>query len=182
MKNKAVFLDRDKTLLIPKDDNFIYRVGDFNIPPTFLESLLILNKSEYLLFMVTNQGRVAKGYLSEDDVRSVHEHIDRTFLEYGIRFSEYAYCPHNPVGDIEPYNVVCTCRKPKPGLFRKIIDSYDVDVSRSWMIGDTERDMKAGKSCGLRTILVRTGDYHYAENADFVENDLSYAVKRIIGG
>ncbi len=182
MKNKAVFLDRDKTLLIPNNNNFIYRVGDFHIPPEFIESLSLVSRKGYLLFLVTNQGRVAKGYLSEDDVRSVHEHIDKVFHGHGVKFSEYAYCPHNPVGNIEPYNVVCGCRKPKSGLFKKIIDKYNVDVRVSWMIGDTERDMKAGRSCGLKTVLVRTGDFHFSESADYVENDLSSAVTRIIKG
>lgn len=180
MNNKAVFLDRDKTLLIPKKNNYIYRVGDFNIPEEYIESLSVLSKREYQLFIVTNQGRIAKGYLTEKDVISVHNHIEETFRRHGFSFMDYAYCPHNPVGNIAPYNVVCSCRKPKPGLFRKIIEKHRVDVSRSWMIGDTERDMKAGKLCGLKTILVKTGDFDYAESADFVDEDLAFAVKRIL--
>lgn len=180
MKNKAIFFDRDKTLLIPNHDNFIYRVGDFHIPDAFISSLSALNTAEYLLFLVTNQGRVAKGYLSEDDVRGVHKYMEEVLSKKGIGFSEYAYCPHNPVGEVEPYNVVCSCRKPKPGLFKRLIADYKIDVSRSWMVGDTDRDMVAGKSCGLKTILVKTGDYDYADSADYVEDDLTGAVNRIL--
>ena len=129
---------------------------------------------------MTNQGRVAKGYMTEEDVREVHQHINDQFKEHGFQIEEFAYCPHNPLGEIYPYNVICSCRKPKNGMIKKILGKYDIDSSRSWMVGDTDRDMIAGKMTGLKTILVRTGIISDSDRADFVTDNLVEAVEKII--
>lgn len=180
MLNKAVFFDRDKTIILPNEDNYIYRVGDFYIPDEFTNALKELYDRGFKLFVVTNQGRVAKGYLTERDIERVHEYMNSYFKEHKFHFEEFAYCPHNPMGNVHPYNVVCSCRKPKSGMIKKMIDKHKVDRSKSWMVGDTDRDMIAGAMARLRTILVKTGITQNSENADFVVDDLVVAVKRII--
>ncbi len=181
MKNKAVFFDRDKTIILPNNNNYIYRVGDFYIPDEYIEALKNLNESGYMLFVVTNQGRVAKGYLTEQDVHDVHNYLDQFFKENGIEFKEFAYCPHNPDGNVEPYNIVCSCRKPKSEMIEQLIDKYQIDAYCSWMIGDSKKDIIAGNSSGLKTILVETGYFNSFDEADFVEKDISFAAKRILG-
>lgn len=180
MKNKAVFFDRDKTIILPNNNNYIYRVGDFYIPNEYVKALKNLNDSGYKLFVVTNQGRVAKGYLTERDVNNVHEYLDDFFGQHGIEFKEFLYCPHNPEGNVEPYNVVCTCRKPQPEMLETLISKYKVDTTRSWMIGDSKKDVVAGNSAGLKTILVQTGYFSSFSEADYVEKDIKYAIKRIL--
>ncbi|MGI9535172.1 MAG: D-glycero-alpha-D-manno-heptose-1,7-bisphosphate 7-phosphatase [Thermodesulfobacteriota bacterium] len=180
MSSKAVFFDRDKTIIIPNENNYIYRVGDFYIPEEFTKALKSLYEKGYKLFVVTNQGRIAKGYMTEKDVMDVHEYINDHFKEHGFHIEKFAYCPHDPIGDVYPYNVVCSCRKPKNGMIKMIIEENDIDISLSWMVGDTERDVIAGNMTGLRTILVRTGIRHDSENADFVADDLVGAVAKII--
>ena len=180
MLNKAVFLDRDKTIILPKGDNYIYRIGDFHLPENYIIALKELYDNGYKLFVVTNQGRVAKGYLTEEDVTELHDYLNDIYLENGFEIEEFAYCPHNPMGHVAPYNVVCRCRKPKQGMFHDLIKRYDIDVANSWMVGDTERDIVAGNLCGLKTILLRTGYLIGAEDADYIEDDIVYAVKRIL--
>ena len=180
MPNKAVFFDRDKTIIMPNADNYIYRVGDFYILEKFTNALKKLYDSGFKLFVVTNQGRIAKGYMTEEDVKEVHEYINNHFKEREFRFEEFVYCPHNPMGHVHPYNVVCACRKPKNGMIKRIIDKHNIDKSKSWMVGDTERDVVAGNMTNLRTILVRTGITKGSEKADFVVDDLVDAVERII--
>ena len=180
MPDKVVFLDRDKTIILPNGDNYIYRIGDFYIPDSYNTALKNLYDSGYKLFVVTNQGRVAKGYMSEEDVVDLHEYLNEIFEGHGFRIEEFAYCPHNPLGHVRPYNVVCSCRKPKQGMFYDLIERYDVDVTKSWMVGDTERDIVAGNLSGLTTIMVRTGFHIGSEKADYVEDDLASAAKRIL--
>lgn len=180
MPQKAVFLDRDKTIILPHGDNYIYRIGDFYIPDSYNTALKELYDNGFKLYVVTNQGRVAKGYMSEEDVTDLHEHLNEIYNSHGFEVEEFAYCPHNPMGHVDPYNVVCPCRKPKQGMFTYLIEKYDIDIDKSWMVGDTERDIVAGNLCGLRTILLRTGYHIGSEKADFVEDDLAAAANRIL--
>lgn len=181
MSDKAVFFDRDKTILLPrKDNNYIYRVGDFHIPDEYLESLKKLYDNGYKMFIVTNQGRVAKGYLTEEDVNNVHDYLTGVFEDSGFSFEEFLYCPHNPEGSVLPYNSVCNCRKPKTGMLEQLIEKYDIDINISWMVGDSKKDIYAGQSVNLKTILLRTGFFSKLDEADYIENDLTSAINRIL--
>jgi histidinol-phosphate phosphatase family protein len=168
VESKAVFLDRDKTILLPEGgEKYIYRVGDFYVPGDYVEALRLLSERGYLLFVVTNQSRVASGHLTETDVNELHNYLDLILEERGVYIEEYAYCPHNPRGTVSPYNKACPCRK------------HGVDRSRSWMVGDSDIDMIAGKKAGLRTVQVLTGWDLYSHYADFIEKDFAAAAERI---
>jgi len=183
MGSKAVFLDRDKTILFPKGgEKYIYRVEDFHIPDKFIGALKKLIDNEYLLFVITNQGRIARGHLTENDVEELHKCLDSILKQNGVHISEFKYCPHNPRGTLHPYNIVCECRKPKTGMIDSIRNSYEIDVLNSWMIGDSYIDILAGKKAGLKTIQVLTGSETYSKYADFVETDLVKAVSKILIG
>jgi len=181
MNAKAVFLDRDKTILLPQGgEKYIYRVEDFYIPESNIAALRKLTEHGFLLFVVTNQGRIAKGHLTEKDVEELHHCLDLLLKYHGVFITKYEYCPHNPRGSLSPYNVVCGCRKPKTGMIDVICDSRDIHKSGSWMVGDSDIDMLAGKSSGLRTIQVLTGSDFDSRHADFIETDLVDAVSRIL--
>ena len=181
MNLKAVFLDRDKTILLPQGgERYIYRVEDFFIPESYIAALRKLIEEEFLLFVVTNQGRIAKGHLTERDVEELHDCLDLILKYNGVFITEYEYCPHNPRGSLPPYNVACECRKPKTGMIDVICDSRDISKPSSWMVGDSHIDMLAGKSSGLRTIQVLTGSDITSPQADFIETDLVNAVNRIL--
>jgi len=183
MGSKAVFLDRDKTILLPKGgEKYIYRVEDFHIPDKYIRALKKLVDYEYLLFVITNQGRIARGHLTEEDVEELHKSLDSILKQNGVHISEFEYCPHNPRGTLHPYNIICECRKPKTGMIDSIRNSYEIDISSSWMIGDSYIDILTGKKAGLRTIQVLTGSDAYSEYADFVETDLVKAASRILMG
>ncbi len=183
MGSKAVFLDRDKTILLPKGgEKYIYRVEDFHIPDKYIRALKKLVDYEYLLFVITNQGRIARGHLTEEDVEELHKSLDSILKQNGVHISEFEYCPHNPRGTLHPYNIICECRKPKTGMIDSIRNSYEIDISSSWMIGDSYIDILTGKKAGLRTIQVLTGSDAYSEYADFVEADLVEAASRILMG
>lgn len=180
MSSKAVFLDRDKTILLPDGgEKYIYRIGDFYIPEDYIEALKLLSKSGYLLFVVTNQSRVASGHLTETDVNELHNYLDVILEERGVYIEEYAYCPHNPRGTVPPYNIACLCRKPRTGMIDALAKKHDVDRSRSWMVGDSDIDMIAGKKAGLGTVQVLTGWDMYSHYADYIEKDFAAAAKRI---
>jgi len=132
MSSRAVFLDREKTILLPKGgEKYIYRVEDFNIPDKFIEALKKLIDHEYLLFVITNQGRIARVHLTEDDVEELNECLDSILKQNGVHISEFEYCTHNQRGTLHPYNIICECRKPKTGMIDSIRNSYEIDVSNA---------------------------------------------------
>ncbi len=176
---KCVLLDRDKTVLMPRGERYIHRVGDFRIPEPYPGALLKLQSAGYLLFVVTNQGRIAKGFMSEVEVKNVHSDMEERFGKHGVRFSGFYYCPHNPDGTVAPYNIRCECRKPKTGMIEKIMSEHGVDPGNSWMIGDSEKDVTAGAKCGFSTIRLTHGT-DTETGADFVEKDLPAAVERVL--
>jgi D-glycero-D-manno-heptose 1,7-bisphosphate phosphatase len=146
-KNKAVFLDRDGVLNHEMGD-YIRRFEDFEVLDNFA-ALKALQDKGYLLLVATNQGGLAKGWYTEDELRKMHNHLRDVYAEHGVTINDFFYCPHHPdfTGD-------CNCRKPKPGLLLQGIKRYDIDPEKSYFIGDRERDMEAGAAAGLKGILI----------------------------
>ena len=147
IKNKAVFLDRDGVLNREMGD-YVCRLEDFHILDNF-DALKTLRERGYLLLVATNQGGLAKGWYTEETLGEMHQHLKDTYHEHGVEITDIYYCPHHPdfTGD-------CDCRKPKPGLLLKGIEKYDIDPSRSYFIGDRERDVMAGTAAGVTGILI----------------------------
>jgi len=146
-KNKAVFLDRDGVLNHEMGD-YIRRIEDFEVLDNFA-ALKELQDRGYLLIVATNQGGLAKGWYSEDELAKMHQKLIDDYSAHGVRFTDFFYCPHHPdfTGD-------CDCRKPKPGLLVKGIEKYNIDPARSYFIGDRERDVVAGTAAGVKGILI----------------------------
>lgn len=146
-KNKAVFLDRDGVLNREMGD-YVCRLEDFKILDNF-DALKTLQSKGYLLIVATNQGGLAKGWYTEDELAKMHHYLKQVYHGHGVELTDIFYCPHHPdfTGD-------CDCRKPKPGLLLRGIEKYNLDAAKSYFIGDRERDMEAAVAAGVKGILV----------------------------
>ena len=152
---KCIFLDRDGNINVEKD--YLHRVKDFEFEEGALEAIKIFSDSDYLVVVVTNQSGIARGYYTEEDVKTLHDYLDRRVREEGGRVDGYYYCPHHPEKGIGEYKKECGCRKPEPGMFLQAKEDLDIDFENSIMVGDKMSDVEAGKRLGMRGILVRTG-------------------------
>ncbi|MBL4679086.1 MAG: HAD family hydrolase [Mucilaginibacter sp.] len=146
-KQKAVFLDRDGVLNQEMGD-YVCKLEDFHVLDNF-DALKELQDRGYLLLVATNQGGIAKGWYDENELAKMHNHLKQVYHERGVELTDFFYCPHHPnfTGD-------CDCRKPKPGLLLQGIEKYNIDPSKSYFIGDRERDVEAGEAAGVTGILI----------------------------
>ena len=150
MKKKAAFFDRDDTLI--RDVHYLSSLDQVEIIPGVIDLCLQLQSEGYLLFVVTNQSGVARGYFDELFVEKTHKYLDEVFKESGVVFQQWYCCPHHPEhGD----RVVCDCRKPKSGMLLKAARDYEVDLGSSIMIGDKDFDIKAGEAAGCRGFYIQ---------------------------
>jgi D,D-heptose 1,7-bisphosphate phosphatase len=187
-KQKCIFLDRDG--VINKEVDNLANIYDFEIIKGVAEAIRILNKSEYIVIVVTNQPVVAKGLISEQQLKQIHKKMDSILGESGAYFDDLYYCPHHPEkgfdGEIEALKINCECRKPKGGMLKSASDDYNIDLNESWIIGDRYTDIKAGYNEGCKTVLLKTGHAGNDKNkyknleANFIFNTLNDAVNYIL--
>jgi D,D-heptose 1,7-bisphosphate phosphatase len=180
MTQQAVFLDRDG--VINREVNYLDSVDKIEILPGVPKAIKILNDNHFKVVVITNQSGVARGFFSEDTLREIHEHIENKLKEHSASIDAIYYCPHHP-------DEGCECRKPKTELIKRAEMDLDLDLSRSYLVGDTANDVRTGLNARLKTILVLTG-YGEAEQhrldkegikVDFIAKDLLSAVHWIIG-
>ncbi|MFH1319430.1 MAG: HAD family hydrolase [Bacteroidota bacterium] len=151
---KAAFFDRDGTLI--RDVNYLSDLNQVEILPAIIPFCLDLQKKGYLLFVVTNQSGVARGFFDELFVQQTHLHLDSIFKKQGVNFQKFYYCPHHPTEATNlKYKKDCECRKPKPGLILKAAEEFNLDLSQSLMFGDKELDIQAGKSAGCKSFFIQ---------------------------
>lgn len=144
MTNKAVFLDRDGVINDDTGHYYVYRPQDVKINQGITEGLKMLLNAGFRLFIVSNQGGVAKGLYTFEDVEQTNDRIVSVLKEEKIVFDDIYFCPHHEsVSD-------CECRKPKPGMILKAMEEHDIDPASSFLIGDSERDIEAGNRAGLK--------------------------------
>lgn len=175
-KQKAIFLDRDG--VINKYVGFLRDIDDFELINGVAEAIRQINESGYLSIVVTNQPVIARGELSIDGLEQIHNKME-TILGYEGAFVDAIYfCPHHPdkgyTGERPEYKIDCSCRKPKPGMLCKAAEDFNIDLMESWIIGDGEIDIKAGKNAGCRTALVGKGEYGQDVSADSLAAILKY--------
>lgn len=152
MSNRAVFLDRDGTLNVEK--NYLHRFEDWEWIPGAVDAIRSFNHAGFLVIVVTNQAGIARGMYAESDVDVLHRRIDAVLAPLGARIDAYYYCPHHPeYGD----RTACDCRKPAPGMILQAQKDWDIDLSRSYMVGDKLADVEAGLAAGVKPVLVTTG-------------------------
>lgn len=164
MSQAAVFLDRDGTLI----EHYEYLTDPANVRllPGVDAALKRLRDRGFKLIMVTNQSAVARGYLTERKLKEIHDRLGQKLSEREVSLDAIYYCPYHPEGVIDRYRKDSELRKPKPGMLQLAKKEYDIDLRRSWIVGDDDRDVLTGQAVGCRTILlesfgkwgVRTGD------------------------
>lgn len=151
----AVFLDRDGTLIEERD--FLRSLDDLHLFPWSLEALQVLCRPGLAVVVVTNQSGVARGYFDEAFVREAHDYLQGLLEAHGVGADGYYYCPHHPEGAVEAYRRRCGCRKPAPGLLLEAARDLDLDVSRSYVVGDKRSDVELAAAAGATGVLVRSG-------------------------
>lgn len=152
---RAVFLDRDGTLVHPR--SYPRRPQELRLYAGIGAELRTLQQAGFLLIVVTNQSGIARGLLSEADLERMHAHLIRRLRQQAVRLDAIYHCPHHPEGTLSELSVVCECRKPAPGLVLRAAVDLDLALERSWLVGDSMTDIEAGRGGGCRTILVDLG-------------------------
>lgn len=155
-KQKAIFLDRDGT--INKYVGFLRNINDFELIDGVAEAIRKINESGYLAVVVTNQPVIARGEVSFEELEEIHNKMETLLGKEGAYLDAIYYCPHHPhkgyEGERPELKIDCDCRKPKPGMLLKAAADFNIDLSRSWMVGDGENDVKAGLNAGCKTALI----------------------------
>ncbi len=189
MAHKAVFLDRDNTLI--EDPGYLNDASKVKLLPGVELALKSMAQAGYRLVVVTNQSAIARGLLTEAGLEQIHAELRRQLAEKGAHLDAIYYCPYHPEGTVEGFALDSDLRKPKPGMLLQAADELDLDLRQSWMVGDSPRDVEAGQRAGCRTIRVRV-PAHLAHasppeededtQADFVVRNLVDAAKLITRG
>lgn len=155
MSKPAVFLDRDGT--INEQMGYINHVTRFQMLPRAAQAIRKLNDKDIPVVVVSNQSGLARGYFPKKVLDEVHVKMNRALTEGGAHVDGIYYCPHHPEAKEAEYRKACDCRKPKTGLFTQAAVDLDIDLSRSYVVGDRFSDLKAARNCGAKGILVLTG-------------------------
>jgi D-glycero-D-manno-heptose 1,7-bisphosphate phosphatase len=184
----AVFVDRDGT--INEQMGYINHPSRFVILPGVPEAIGLLNRSDYLVIVVSNQSGVARGYFPIDLVHEVHDLLNTTLSEKDCAVDGIFFCPHHTLGIIPEYRRECDCRKPKTGLVEQARKAFDIDMSNSYVVGDRYLDIELAFRLNLKGILVETG-YGRGEikhilpgkqQPTYIAKDLLHAAKWIVKG
>ena len=153
---RAVFLDRDGT--INRYVGFLKRPEDFQLIDGAAEAIRRINQSGYLAIVVTNQPVIARGDITWEQLEEIHRKMETLLGTEGANLDDIFICPHHPdsgfAGEIPAYKIQCSCRKPKPGLLLQAAEKYNIDLSQSWMIGDSQSDVDAGVAAGCQSIML----------------------------
>ncbi len=179
-KRGAVFLDRDKTVI--EDPGYINDPDLVHLLPGAAQAIRSLNEAGYLVVIVTNQSGVARGLVTEERLAEIHARLKSELAHHGATVENIYYCPYHPEGVIELYTRESDLRKPAPGMLLSAADELGIDLPSSWMVGDSARDVEAGKRAGCRTIrLTHGGEVGDDEpQADATVNDLPAATQVIL--
>ncbi len=143
----AAFLDRDGVLNV--DKGYLFRSEEFEWMPGAIAAIKHLNDGGYLVFVVTNQSGVARGYYGEEDVIRLHDWMNGELARHGARIDKFYYCPHYTEGPASEYIQTCQCRKPLPGLILAAFAEWDIDREKSFLIGDKNSDLAAAAAAGI---------------------------------
>lgn len=154
MAFKAIFLDRDDTII--DDPGYISEPDQVVLLPGSAQALRNMRKLGYKLIVVSNQSAVARGMVTEDGLKQIHQRLERLLADHDVYLDGIYYCPYHPEGVVAEYRKESELRKPNPGMLIKAAEEMDVDLKSSWMIGDSYRDVEAGRKVGCNTILINS--------------------------
>ncbi len=187
MKRPAVFMDRDGT--VNEQMGYVNHISRFHLLPGVCQAIRLLNERGFLGIILTNQSGVARGYFPLTLVHEIHAFLEEILKKEGAIIDGIFFCPHYPGGSIPEFTRECDCRKPGTGLMKKACNSFDIDMSRSYVVGDHFTDLEMARRCDLDGILVKTGyglgdlTYvlpHMPIKPCYIADDLLDAVKWII--
>jgi len=185
MGRPAVFLDRDGTII--REVDYLRRVEDLRLLPHAAAAIRRLNEAGLPVVVTTNQSGIARGMLTEKDLTAIHDVLQKRLAARGAHLDAIHFCPHHPDAGQGPYRRRCRCRKPAPGMLVQAAKDLDLDLDRSYAVGDSERDLLAGRKVGCRTVLVQTGYGRKTQAeatgplpADHIARNLSQAVEWIL--
>ncbi len=187
MKRPAVFIDRDGT--ISEEVGYINHPSRFRVFPYAAEAVRIINDAGWLAILVTNQAGVARGYFTEDLITVVHDRLRNELEANGAHLDAIYYCPHHPSVGEAPFRATCDCRKPQPGLILRAARDFEIDLTRSWMIGDRYSDTELARNAKLKAAFVLSGygrgEWEYGRASwkyqpDMVADDLLEATRMIV--
>ena len=185
-KQKCIFLDRDGT--INKYVGFLRNEKDLTLIDGVSSAIEIINNSEYLCIVITNQPVIARGEVTTEQLENIHMKMEKLLGNNGAYINALYYCPHHPDkgydGEIPELKFDCDCRKPKIGLLKQAIKDFNIDIEKSIVIGDSTLDIKMAENAGMKSILVKTGvaglDNKYDVKPTYIADDLLDAIKKYI--
>lgn len=186
-KQKCIFLDRDGTLNVFGD--FVTTADKLKLMPDAGDAVKLINHSNFLAIVITNQPVVARGETSFDELHRIHNKLEDMLGKEGAYLDDLYFCPHHPnggyAGEIPELKIVCNCRKPKIGLLLRAQERYNIDFSESWFIGDTKQDVQTGINAGCRTVCLTCGDPRPSKifasvEPTFYSDSLQEAVEKIL--
>lgn len=184
MRSRAVFLDRDGTINRKAGKLGVLKdVRELRVFPGAVKAIKQLNKSGFLVVVITNQVVIARGWRTEKELDQIHAVLIKRLAKKGAKIDAIYYCPHHPEATLKRYRLRCSCRKPNIGMITKAAKKFGINLRRSFLVGDTTRDILAGRRAGLTTILVKTGeggkDGKYKAKPRFIAKDLLEAARII---
>jgi len=185
-KQRAIFLDRDGTMNVSK--GFISKADDLELIPGTIDAIKAINKSGALAIVITNQPVIARGECSFEELHNIHNKLKTLLGEKGAFVDDIFYCPHHPdkgfEGEVPELKFDCECRKPKTGMIDEAVKKYNIDLSKSYMVGDSTMDLETARNAGIKSVLVDTGfagnDGKYDRSCDIEADNLFDAVEKII--
>lgn len=186
MSRPAVFLDRDGT--INEEVGYIHELERLNLIPGAAEVIRKLNEMGVPVVLATNQSGPARGFYPESWIHQLNQRLNHLLAAEGARLDALYYCPHLPDGSVPEFSLACDCRKPEPGMLIQAAQEHDLDLARSFMIGDKATDVEVGERAGAHTILltsgygsqVLAGTYQHQVSPEYICASLQEAFQQIL--
>lgn len=179
MKKFAVFIDRDG--VINHDPGNFHKIEELKILPKVSQAIRLLNIHKIPAIVVSNQSVVARGWITERQVQEINIKIESILANDKAKITRFYYCPHHPEGIIEKYSIVCNCRKPATGMFEKAAHEFGLDIKRSYVVGDSFREIESAKNLGCKSIAVEGGRSEFGDSKpDHKVKDLYEAVELVV--
>ncbi len=169
-KRKAIFLDRDG--VINHDRGYVNKIEDFRFVADIFETLRIFQKEGFLLFIVTNQSGIGRGYYTKEDFDILTKWMLKKLKKEKVHIQKVYFCPHSP-------EEKCICRKPNPGMFDKAFKEYEIDKENSWMIGDKHSDIEAAVNAGINNTILIADCWVRDEKAKYIVNNIFDTIRLI---
>jgi D-glycero-D-manno-heptose 1,7-bisphosphate phosphatase len=172
--NRAVFLDRDGVInrKLP-EGQYVTTWGKMHFLPDVARAIALLNRAGFRVIVVSNQRCVAKGLVGAGSLEAIHQRMREELEAAGARIDEIYYCPHEK-------HPACACRKPAPGMLLAAALAHHIDLTASWMIGDSDVDMQAGKNAGCRTARILSDNESATQPSDILGRSLLEIVDKLL--